>query len=60
MTRAKLRELIWQELDRQDQVGCLHKDERLDAIMGIVVDKTWTIIGTPGVAPITLAEKVTG
>jgi hypothetical protein len=43
MTRDELKEKLWQELDRQDQVGCLHMGERVAAIMNIEIGNLITI-----------------
>jgi hypothetical protein len=62
MTRDELKEKLWQELDRQDQVGCLHMDERVERIMDIVVDTSidWNYVSLSDFkkVPMTLVEKV--
>ena len=58
MTREELREAIWDELDRQYQAGYVTKDERIDAIMGIVVDGPRTWIDDCYGENVTLGNKV--
>jgi hypothetical protein len=73
MTRDELREKLWQELDRQDQVGCLHMGERVAAIMAIVVGERIEVdwdkvpdgddvvpltLDITKMVPVTLVEKV--